>query len=126
MQLGFIGLGRMGANMVQRLIEGGHEIFGYDQDPHVLEKITQKGGNGVSTLPGLIEKLEKPCAIWMMVPAGGPVTETINVLLPQLSVGDILIDGGNSRYKDSVERAEALKKEGIHYIDVGTSGGIWG
>ena len=126
MNLGFIGLGRMGSNMGQRLMEGGHTVVGYDQNPQVTQKITSRGVVGVTTLPGLIEKLEKPRAIWIMVPAGGPVTETINALLPHLSQGDVLIDGGNSHYKDSIQRAKMLRGKGIDFLDVGTSGGVWG
>ncbi len=126
MELGFIGLGRMGANMVQRLAEGGHAVVGYDRSPEAVQQITRHGAVGATSLSGLIEKLEKPRAVWMMVPAGEPVTETINALLPHLSPGDILIDGGNSYYKDAIQRAEALQKREISFLDVGTSGGIWG
>jgi 6-phosphogluconate dehydrogenase len=126
MHLGFIGLGRMGANMVQRLLEGGHAVVGYDQNPEAVERITRLGGTGATTLPGFLDKLPKPRAIWMMVPAGDPVTGTIDLLLPYLSPGDILIDGGNSYYKDAIQRAERLRKKEISFLDVGTSGGIWG
>lgn len=126
MQLGFVGLGRMGANMVQRLLEGGHTVVGYDQIPDAVQQITRQGAAGATTLAGLIEKLEKPRAVWIMVPAGQPVTDTINALRPYLFPGDILIDGGNSYYKDAIQRSEALQKNGISFLDVGTSGGIWG
>lgn len=126
MQLGLIGLGRMGANMVQRLLEGGHAVAGYDRNPDAVERITRLGAAGATTLNDFLDKLSKPRAIWIMVPAGEPVTETINALLPHLSAGDILIDGGNSYYKDAIRRAEELRKKGISFLDVGTSGGIWG
>jgi 6-phosphogluconate dehydrogenase len=126
MQLGFIGLGRMGANMVQRLLEGGHAVVGYDQNADAVERVTRLGAVGATTLVGFLDKLPKPRAIWTMVPAGEAVTETINLLLPYLSSGDIVIDGGNSYYKDAIKRAELLRKKGISFFDVGTSGGIWG
>lgn len=126
MQLGFVGLGRMGANMVQRLVEGGHAVVGYDQNPQATHDIILRGATGASTLSNLTERLERPRAIWIMVPAGDPVGKTINGLLPGLSQGDILVDGGNSYYKDSIKRADELKEKGIHLLDVGTSGGIWG
>ena len=126
MQLGFIGLGRMGANMVQRLLEGGHRVVGYDRNPDAVQQITRQGAVGAATLADLLDKLTKPRAVWIMVPAGDPVTETMNALLLRLSPGDILIDGGNSHYKDAIQRSEALHKKGISFLDVGTSGGIWG
>lgn len=126
MQIGFIGLGRMGANMVQRLAEGGHVVVGYDRSPDAVQQITRHGAAGATSLADLIGKLSKPRAIWIMVPAGEPVTETINALLSSLSPGDILIDGGNSYYKDAIRRAEELQKKEISFLDVGTSGGIWG
>ncbi|MCG3117487.1 MAG: decarboxylating 6-phosphogluconate dehydrogenase [Candidatus Manganitrophus sp. SA1] len=126
MQIGFIGLGRMGANMVQRLAEGGHAVVGYDRSPDAVQQITRHGAAGATSLADLIGKLSKPRAIWIMVPAGEPVTETINALLSSLSPGDILIDGGNSYYKDAIRRAEELQKKEISFLDVGTSGGIWG
>ena len=126
MQIGFIGLGRMGANMVKRLLPDGHTVVGYDRDAEVIASLTQKGFQGVTDLYSLVTYLEKPRAIWMMVPSGAPVDETIALLLPHLAEGDLLIDGGNSLYKQSIERATTLKKKGIHYMDVGTSGGIWG
>ncbi|NKE70261.1 phosphogluconate dehydrogenase (NAD(+)-dependent, decarboxylating) [Candidatus Manganitrophus noduliformans] len=126
MQLGLIGLGRMGANMAQRLVEGGHTVVGYDPNPDAVRRISRPGAVGVATLSELIKPLEPPRAVWIMVPAGEAVTETIHALLPHLSRGDILIDGGNSYYKDSIQRAKALEPRGIHFLDVGTSGGIWG
>ncbi|MBI3804930.1 MAG: decarboxylating 6-phosphogluconate dehydrogenase [Nitrospirae bacterium] len=126
MQLGLIGLGKMGANMVQRLVEGGHAVIGYDRNPDAVQRITGDGAAGAASLEELVKKLETPRALWIMVPAGAPVTETINTLLPHLSPGDLLIDGGNSYYKDAISRAETLKQKGISFMDVGTSGGIWG
>jgi 6-phosphogluconate dehydrogenase len=126
MQLGLIGLGKMGANMARRLAEGGHTVVGYDRSPQAIREIARPGVIGATTLPGLVEKLEKPRAVWMMVPAGEAVTKTIDEILPHLSTGDLLVDGGNSHYKESVQRAEKLKGAGIVYLDVGTSGGVWG
>jgi len=126
MQLGFIGLGRMGSNMVKRLLPEGHTVVGFDHDAEVVASLNQAGFQGVKDLPALVQALDAPRAIWMMVPAGDTVMETIDLLLPHLSEGDLLIDGGNSLYKDSMARAELLKKKGMHYMDVGTSGGIWG
>lgn len=126
MQLGLIGLGRMGANMAQRLAEGGQSVVGYDPNPDAVRRISRPGAVGVATLSELIKQLEPPRAVWMMVPAGEAVTETIHALVPYLSRGDILIDGGNSHYKDSIQRAKGLEPKGIRFLDVGTSGGIWG
>ncbi|MFY9221759.1 MAG: decarboxylating 6-phosphogluconate dehydrogenase [Blastocatellia bacterium] len=126
MQLGFIGLGKMGANMVQRLLNDGHNIVVYDRSTEAMNSLAEKGATAVNSLAEMVEKLERPCAIWIMVPSGGPVTNTIAELKPLLSAGDILIDGGNSNYKDTLSRGADLKESGIHYMDVGTSGGIWG
>ncbi|MBN8723034.1 MAG: decarboxylating 6-phosphogluconate dehydrogenase [Acidobacteria bacterium] len=126
MQLGFIGLGKMGANMVQRLLNDGHNIVVYDRSVEAMNSLAEKGATAVNSLAEMVEKLEHPCAIWIMVPSGGPVTNTIAELKPLLSAGDILIDGGNSNYKDTLSRGADLKESGIHYMDVGTSGGIWG
>lgn len=126
MQLGFIGLGKMGANMVQRLLNDGHNIVVYDRSVEAMNSLAEKGATAVNSLAEMVEKLEHPCAIWIMVPSGGPVTNTIAELKPLLSAGDILIDGGNSNYKDTQSRGADLKESGIHYMDVGTSGGIWG
>ncbi len=126
MQLGFIGLGKMGANMVQRLLNDGHNIVVYDRSTEAMNSLAEKGATAVNSLAEMVEKLERPCAIWIMVPSGGPVTNTIAELKPLLSAGDILIDGGNSNYKDTLSRGADLKEAGIHYMDVGTSGGIWG
>ena len=126
MQLGMIGLGRMGGNMTERLLRGGHEVVVYDRDPQAVQTTAAKGATGASQPGELVGKLAAPQAIWMMVPSGGPVDETIELLLPQLGPGAVLIDGGNSNYKDTLRRAAALRERGIELVDCGTSGGIWG
>jgi 6-phosphogluconate dehydrogenase len=127
MELGMVGLGRMGANMVERLVRGGHRVVGYDRDAGTVARCTETGAGGADSLANLAAKLAgKPRAIWIMVPHGAPVDETIADLLPHLSQGDILIDGGNSNYKDSQRRGAELKAKGFQFVDVGTSGGIWG
>ena len=125
MQLGMIGLGRMGANMVRRLIGGGHQCVVFDMSPKAVEELTQEKAAGASSLEDLVKKLQTPRAIWMMVPAA-VVDKTIASLVPFLEEGDILIDGGNSYYVDDIRRAKELAQKGIHYADVGTSGGVWG
>src|SRR5437870_11077012 len=125
MQLGMIGLGRMGANMVRRLLQGGHQCVVFDRSPKAVEELTRAKAVGASSIADLVKKLPTPRAVWLMVPAGG-VDTTINDLLPHLTPGDILIDGGNSYYIDDIRRAEELAPKGIHYVDVGTSGGVWG
>src|SRR5215469_2434745 len=127
MELGMVGLGRMGANMVERLVRGGHRIVGYDRDAGAVARVTAAGAGGADSLATLAGKLtQKPRAIWIMVPSGSPVDETIAALLPHISKGDILIDGGNSNYKDTQRRGASLKSQGYQFVDVGTSGGIWG
>jgi 6-phosphogluconate dehydrogenase len=126
MELGLIGLGRMGANMAQRLLGGGHRIVAYDRDGEAVHAVANAGASGVGSLEELVRKLSPPRAVWLMVPAGVPVEQTIHSLAPLLSPGDAIIDGGNSYYKDSVRRAASLKKQRLHFLDVGTSGGIWG
>src|ERR1700683_3211087 len=125
MQLGMIGLGRMGANMVRRLLRGGHQCVVFDMSAKAVNEVVQDKGAGSSPLHDLVAKLEKPRAIWLMVPAA-VVDDTIAALLPHLEADDILIDGGNSYYIDDLRRAKDLATKGIHYIDVGTSGGVWG
>jgi 6-phosphogluconate dehydrogenase len=125
MQLGMIGLGRMGANMVRRLLRGGHQCVVFDRSPKTVNELVQEKAVGTSSLQDLIAKLDKPRALWMMVPAA-VVDGTIADLLPHLERGDILIDGGNSYYIDDIRRAKDLAPKGIHYVDVGTSGGVWG
>src|SRR5712664_1207520 len=125
MQLGIIGLGRMGANMARRLLAGGHRCVVFDRSPKVVEELTRAKAVGASSMSDLARKLETPRAIWLMVPAAA-VDATIDDLLPHLTSGDILIDGGNSYYVDDIRRAKELAEKGIHYVDVGTSGGVWG
>ncbi len=125
MQLGMIGLGRMGANMVRRLEKAGHNCVVYDRSPEVVRQLAGDGATGSSSLDDFVSKLQKPSAIWLMVPAA-VVDATIADLLPKLSKDDILIDGGNSYYIDDIRRAKELSAKGIHYVDVGTSGGVWG
>jgi 6-phosphogluconate dehydrogenase len=125
MQLGMIGLGRMGANMVRRLLKGGHQCVVFDRSPKAVNELVQEKAVGASSLQDLISKLEKPRAIWLMVPAA-VVDQSIADLLPHLEAGDILIDGGNSYYVDDIRRAKELAAKRIHYVDVGTSGGVWG
>lgn len=126
MQIGFIGLGKMGANMVQRLLEGGHNVVVNDRSEEAMNALVAKGATAANSLEELVAKLEGPRAIWIMIPSGDPVTKTIASLKPLLNAGDLLIDGGNSNYKDTLSRGADLKQSGIHYMDVGTSGGIWG
>ncbi len=126
MELGMIGLGRMGANMAQRLVRGGHRVVGFDSSADSRARAAQNGIAPVESLAALVQALTAPRAIWMMVPAGAPVDATIEALLPLLAPGDVLIDGGNSFYKDTQRRAQALAARQIHYVDSGTSGGIWG
>ena len=125
MQLAMIGLGRMGANMVRRLIKGGHQCVVFDMSPKAVEDLAREKAVGASSLADLVRKLEKPRAVWLMVPAA-VVDKTIADLVPHLESGDILIDGGNSYYVDDVRRAKELAAKGINYVDVGTSGGVWG
>jgi 6-phosphogluconate dehydrogenase len=121
-----IGLGRMGANMSERLLAGGHRVVAYDPNADTLQTVADKGGVAVESLEELVAALKPPRAIWMMVPAGDPVQSNIDGLRALLEKGDTLIDGGNSNYKDSMRRAAALAADGFHLVDAGTSGGIWG
>ena len=125
MQLGMIGLGRMGANMVPRLIKHGHQCVVYDRSADAVKQLAKEKATGAASLADFVKKLNKPRAIWLMVPAAA-VDKSIADLLPLLEAGDILIDGGNSYYVDDIRRAKELAAEGIHYVDVGTSGGVWG
>jgi 6-phosphogluconate dehydrogenase len=125
MQLGMIGLGRMGANMVRRLTRAGHQCVVYDRSPQTVKELVKEQAIGASSLPDLVKKLTKPRAVWLMVPAA-VVDQTIADLVPLLERGDVLIDGGNSYYIDDLRRAKELATKGIHYVDVGTSGGVWG
>ncbi len=126
MQLGLIGLGKMGGNMAERLRLGGHQVVGFDFNADAVKKLTESGNVGASTLEELVNKLEGRRAIWIMVPQGAPVDETIAKLEPLLNKGDILIDGGNSYYKDSARRHKEVTAKGFDFLDVGTSGGVWG
>lgn len=125
MQLGMIGLGRMGANMVRRLLKGGHECVVFDMSPKAVAELVKEKAVGSSSLAEFVKSLTKPRAVWLMVPTA-VVDKTIADLLPHLERGDILIDGGNSYYVDDIRRAKELTPKGIHYVDVGTSGGVWG
>ncbi len=125
MQLGMIGLGRMGANMVRRLLRKGHECVVFDMSPTAVHDLVEERAIGSTSLADFVGKLKSPRAVWLMVPAA-VVDKTIGELLPHLASGDILIDGGNSYYIDDIRRAQELSTRGIHYVDVGTSGGVWG
>src|SRR5689334_6295365 len=124
MQIAVIGLGRMGGNIARRLIARGHEVVAYARNPDAARAI--ENAIPSTDLKDVVSKLKSPRAIWVMLPAGGPTEENINVLVPLLAKGDIIIDGGNTFFKDDVRRAAALRERGIEYVDVGTSGGIWG
>ena len=127
MQLGFVGLGRMGGNMVHRIHrDSDHECVAFDFSEDAVREAESHGATGAASLEELVEKLETPRSVWVMVPAGEPTTETVNKLGELLDAGDAIIDGGNSRWSDDKERAAALEPKGIHYVDVGTSGGVWG
>jgi 6-phosphogluconate dehydrogenase len=126
MEIGMIGLGKMGGNMAERLRRGGHKVVGFDFADAAVQKLTDAGGVGVHSIEDLVKNLSTPRAIWLMVPAGDPVDETIAKLKPHMQKGDIFIDGGNSNYKDTMRRAKELKQEGFEFVDVGTSGGVWG
>jgi 6-phosphogluconate dehydrogenase len=125
MQLGMIGLGRMGANMVQRLLAGGHQCVVFDRSPKAVEELVRAKAVGASSVVDLVKKLQTPRAVWLMVPAAA-VDATIDELLPHLTPGDIVVDGGNSYYVDDIRRAQQLADKRVHYVDVGTSGGVWG
>ena len=126
MQLGMVGLGRMGANMTRRLMRNGHSLVVSDLSADTVKGLAGEGATGSSSLDDLISKLTPPRAVWIMVPAGGPTEATVQKLASKMQSGDAIIDGGNSYFKDDVRRAKELKPKGIHYIDVGTSGGVWG
>lgn len=126
MELAMIGLGKMGANMTTRLLRGGHQVVAFDLNEPAIQAAEAEGAEGARTLDEVIEKLSAPRVAWVMVPAGEPTESTINSLAERLSPGDIIIDGGNSNYKDSQRRAAALKEKEIYFVDVGTSGGVWG
>ena len=126
MQLGMIGLGRMGANMVRRLLRGGHSCVVFNRSADNVHQLASEGATGATSLDEFVRTLTKPRAAWVMVPAGSPTEQTVMTLADRMQAGDIIIDGGNSYFKDDVRRAKTLKERGILYVDVGTSGGIWG
>ena len=126
MELGMIGLGRMGGNMTQRLLRAGHRVVVYDPQVEAVQSLTREGAAGADSLHDLIEQLTPPRAVWVMVPAGEATASAIDTLADSLSPGDTVIDGGNSNYKDSIRRAETLAGKGLSFLDAGTSGGIWG
>ena len=126
MELGLIGLGRMGGNMARRLLKGGHRVVVYDPIKTAQEEVVKRGAVGAGSIKELVDVLGSPRAIWLMVPSGSPTEEAINKLLARLAAGDIVLDGGNSNYADSMRRAEGLARRGLFLLDVGTSGGIWG
>ncbi len=126
MDLGMIGLGRMGANMTERLVKGGHRVVGYDRSAEAVARVRAFGAEGADGLEALVAALAPPRAVWIMVPAGAPVDATIEALVPLLEPGDAVIDGGNSFYGDTLRRAERVAGAGLAYVDCGTSGGIWG
>ncbi len=126
MELGMVGLGRMGANMAERLTRDGHRVVGFDPQPEAVQRLAGRGGVAAPSLGAIVERLTPPRAVWLMVPSGDPVDQTIDALLPDLAKGDVIIDGGNSYYKDSIRRAGRVTERGMNFVDVGTSGGIWG
>src|SRR5215831_3978184 len=126
MQLGMVGLGRMGANMTRRLMRGGHQLVVSDLSPDAMKGLAGEGAVPSSSLQDLFSKLKAPRAVWIMVPAGGPTEQTVQALAQAMEKGDTIIDGGNSYFKDDVRRSKGLQEKGIHYVDVGTSGGVWG
>jgi 6-phosphogluconate dehydrogenase len=126
MQLGMIGLGKMGANMTRRLMRGGHQVVVSDLSPDNVKNIAKEGATATSSLDDFVAKLKPPRAAWLMVPAGGPTESTVQAVSQRFQKGDIIIDGGNSYFKDDIRRSQQLNDKGIHYVDVGTSGGVWG
>lgn len=126
MDIGMVGLGRMGANMAERLVRGGHRVHGFDPAAAARGAAAERGIVAAASLQALVAQLPAPRAVWLMVPAGSIVDDTLAALLPLLSPGDIVIDGGNSFYQDTLRRAESLAAQGLHYVDCGTSGGVWG
>ena len=126
MELGMVGLGKMGANMAQRLVRGGHRLVGFDPDPQARKRIEGFGAESAESLQAMVAALAAPRAVWMMVPAGDITGSTVDALLSLLSAGDTIIDGGNSNYKDTLDRARVAAGKGLHYVDSGTSGGVWG
>ncbi|MCH8900416.1 MAG: decarboxylating 6-phosphogluconate dehydrogenase [Acidobacteria bacterium] len=126
MELGMIGLGKMGAFMTERLVEAGHGVVGFDLDPDAVQRVVAVGASGAESIEDLVGQLDSPRAVWIMVPAGDAVDKTLETLLPVLDDGDVIVDGGNSYYRDTLRRAEACREGGQQLVDVGTSGGVWG
>jgi len=126
MQIAIIGLGKMGGNMVRRLMRGGHSVVAYDRDAEVVKKMAGEGATPANSLDEVISKLTKPRAVWVMVPSGNPTEQTIQTLAGKLEKNDVIIDGGNSNFRDSMRRAKELETKGLRFLDAGTSGGIWG
>jgi 6-phosphogluconate dehydrogenase len=126
MEIGFIGLGRMGSNMVRRLLAAGHRVVAYDRSPSAVTEVAERGAIAAGSLPELVAELRTPRVVWLMVPAGQPVTDTVQMLASFLAAGDLVVDGGNSDFRDSLEHAATLADRGIHFVDCGTSGGLWG
>jgi 6-phosphogluconate dehydrogenase len=126
MQIGLIGLGRMGGNMARRLMAGGHEVVAWDRSVEAVKTLASAGAAGAGSLEDAVSRLRPPRAVWVMVPAGDPTEQTVAALAGRLQADDVVIDGGNTFYKDDVRRARTLRDRGIHYVDVGTSGGVWG
>jgi 6-phosphogluconate dehydrogenase len=126
MQIAIVGLGKMGGNMVKRLLGGGHQVVAYDRDAGAVERLAKEGAVGAASLSEVVSKLSSPRAVWVMVPAGKPTEDTLSELGSMLSANDVVIDGGNSNFRDSIRRSASLAEKGIRYLDAGTSGGIWG
>src|SRR5437773_2666950 len=126
MKIGLFGLGRMGSNMARRLMRGGHQCVVFDLNPQSVSQLAKEGAQASTSLEDLIVRLEKPRAVWIMLPAGEPTEQTVTTLAGRIEPGDILVDGGNSYYQDDVRRAGVLAARAIHYLDAGTSGGVWG
>src|SRR4029079_16272407 len=126
MKLGMIGLGKMGGNMTERLMKGGHEVVVYDRAPETVQKYVGLGSQGAESPAAMVSKLASPKIVWIMVPAGKPVDDTIALLLPGMSKGDVIIDGGNSNFHDTMRRGAELGEKGVDFVDSGTSGGTWG
>ena len=126
MRLGMVGLGKMGANMARRLMRGGHEVVVTDLSADAVKGMASEGAVASSSLEDFCSKLGSPRIAWLMVPAGGPTESTVQALAKNMKSGDVLIDGGNSYFKDDIRRSKMLRDQGIHYVDVGTSGGVWG
>ncbi len=126
MELGMIGLGKMGGNMTVRLVEGGHRVVGYARQKAVVDAVVAKGAAGANSLANLVQQLKPPRVVWLMIPSGPPVDQTLDALLPLLAPGDYVVDGGNSYYRDTIRRAALVTGKGFRFVDVGTSGGVWG